>query len=263
MSPTPKTSHRLRRIPLLLIALALVTAAWANTLPFDTVVHGHFRRMVHSGDTRGQVALGALPKASGRWGVGALEGLRGELIQIDGQLLVSRGDDAEGRVQPPRDGERAVLFVGAQVRDWVEVPLPGALDAAGLERFVVEQAQARGIDVEQPFPFLVDGRFPTLVWHVVTGTAPAPGGPARHGPGHGGHGAHGGGHANTLSGLRVFEQPGAEGRLVGFYSGRALEGVVSHPGERTHLHFIDAARRVSGHVDAHSVAAGGVLRLPS
>ena len=260
MKRTLKTRRRLWRAPLLLTAVALVTIAWASTLPFDTVVHGHFKRMMHSGDTRGQVALSALPQLPGRWGVGALEGLRGEIVQVDGQLMVSRGDDAEGRVQPPRDGDRAVLFAGAQVKGWVEVPLPGALDAAGLERFVVEQARARGIDVAQPFPFLVDGRFPTLVWHVVTGDALAPAGHAGPGAGHGGHG---GGHANARSAMRVFDQPGAEGRLVGVYSGRALEGVVSHPGERTHLHYIDAARRVSGHVDAHRVAAGGVLRLPS
>jgi alpha-acetolactate decarboxylase len=46
------------------------------------------------------------------------------------------------------------------------------------------------------------------------------------------------------------------------YSGTALEGVVSHPGERFHLHFADAAATVSGHVDRYSVAAGAVLKLP-
>jgi alpha-acetolactate decarboxylase len=62
--------------------------------------------------------------------------------------------------------------------------------------------------------------------------------------------------------MKVFHAPGASGQLVGVYSGPALEGVVSHPGERFHLHYIDAAARVSGHVDAHAVAAGSVLRLP-
>jgi len=247
----------LRSLSSLGLALGLVAAAWASTWPFDTVVHGHFKRMVHTGTTTGQVALADLPQAPGRWGVGALEGLRGEIVQLDGQLLVTRGDDAEGRVQPPRAGDRAVLFGSAQVQGWVRVPLPAEMDAAALERFVVEQARARGIDVEQPFPFLVDGRFPTLVWHVVTGEG---GGHGGHGGGHGG--SHGGGHANRQAGLRVFDQGGTEGRLVGLYSGRALEGVVSHPGERTHLHYVDAAQRISGHVDAHSVAAGAVLSLP-
>jgi alpha-acetolactate decarboxylase len=62
--------------------------------------------------------------------------------------------------------------------------------------------------------------------------------------------------------MRMFRQPGASGQLVGVYSGSALEGVVSHPGERFHLHFADAAATVSGHVDRYSVGAGAILKLP-
>jgi hypothetical protein len=49
---------------------------------------------------------------------------------------------------------------------------------------------------------------------------------------------------------------------VGVYSGPALEGVVSHPGERLHIHYVDAAAAASGHVDRFSVGAGAVLKLP-
>jgi alpha-acetolactate decarboxylase len=38
--------------------------------------------------------------------------------------------------------------------------------------------------------------------------------------------------------------------------------VVSHPGERLHIHFADADASVSGHVDRFSIAAGAVLKLP-
>ena len=62
--------------------------------------------------------------------------------------------------------------------------------------------------------------------------------------------------------MRLFRQPGARGQLIGVYSGAALEGVVSHPGERYHLHFADPGATVSGHVDRYSVAAGSVLKLP-
>jgi hypothetical protein len=115
--------------------------------------------------------------------------------------------------------------------------------------------------VEQPFALRVEGRFPHLLWHVVTGEKPA-------GAGHGAHGAHGGhaapdaGHANDRSDMRLFRQPGAVGQIVGIYSGAALEGVVSHPGERLHLHYVDAGTTVSGHVDRIGIAAGAVLKLP-
>jgi hypothetical protein len=149
--------------------------------------------------------------------------------------------------------DEAVLFAAARVTQWREIPLPTDMSQPQFEAFVVEQAQALGLDPAQPFPFLVEGRFPSLTWHVVTGQAPRSG----HAGGH-----HGGGHANKHAGMKVFEQPGVAGRLIAVYSGVQYEGVVSHPGERFHAHYVDEALSASGHVDAYSVARGAVLKVP-
>jgi len=246
-----------KRLLMTLCAAAAAGLALATALPMDFIHHGNFRRMVHTGDTQGVVALAALPAETGRWGLGATAGLKGEIVQVDGRLLVSPGSDAQGRVRAPEAGEMALLFAGARVAAWRDVPVPRDLDAAGFEAFLNEQAKALGLDPVQPFVFRVEGRFPHLLWHVVTGDAPAG---ARHGSGHGA--AHGAGHANDRAGMRLFRKPGAAGQLVGLASGAALEGVVSHPGERLHLHYVDAGATVSGHVDRYSVAAGSVLKLP-
>jgi hypothetical protein len=238
-----------------IVALLAVGWAWAGTLPFGFVHHGNFERMMRSGNASGQVALAALAQLDGTWGVGATAGLKGEIVQIDGKLLVSPGSDEQGRVRPPQKGEQAVLFAGGRVQGWQDIAVPRDMDAATFEAFLQEQAKALGVTLDQPFVFRVEGRFPHLLWHVVTGE-PGPGG------GQAGHGGHGAGHANQRSDLRLFRQPGASGQLIGVYSGAALEGVVSHPGERFHLHFTDRDATVSGHVDRYSVAAGAVLKLP-
>jgi alpha-acetolactate decarboxylase len=255
-----KTRHikSLRRLLLGGTITAAATLALATALPFNFTHHGHFQRMMRTGDTGGKVALADLPRQPGTWGVGATAGLKGEIIQIDGKVLVSEGTDDKGRVQAPMPGEQAVLFASAQVRQWVDVRVPADMDQAQFEAFVSQQAQQRGLSLEQPFVFRVDGRFPRMRWHVVTGEAPS--------GAHGGHGSHmgggHGGHANKQSGMKEFHQPGASGQLVGLYSGAALEGAVSHPGERFHVHYADAPVAVSGHVDAYSVAEGSVLKLP-
>lgn len=255
--------RRWRRHLVAAISLGAAVVVWA-ALPAGFSHHGNFQQMVRSGDTAGRVALAALPQQPGFWGVGATAGLRGELIVVDGRLLVSHGSDAQGRVAAPAAAEQALLFAGAQVLAWRDVPVPQDMDAPAFEAFLRRQAVAAGLLPDQPFVFRVEGRFPHLLWHVVTGEAPAGQG-GGHGGGKGGGqetGHAGGGHANSQSGQRLFRQPGASGQLVGVYSGAELEGVVSHPGERLHLHFIDPALTVSGHVDRFSIAAGAVLKLP-
>lgn len=247
-------------VPRLAAALVLLTsmAAVAAGLQFDFIHFGNFTRMNQSGHAGGEVALSKLPQRAGDWGLGATAGLKGEIVQVDGKLLVSPGSDAQGRVQAPQPDEQAVLFAGARVQAWADVAVPSDMGQAAFEAFVREQAVARGLSPDQPFVFRVAGRFPHLMWHVVTGEAS----PSAPGP-HGGHGAMtGAGHANHRAGMKVFHAPGAEGQLVGVYSGAGLEGVVSHAGERFHLHFVDAEATASGHVDRYTVGAGSVLKLP-
>jgi alpha-acetolactate decarboxylase len=238
-----RLAHRSLPLPFVLL---LAFAAQAAELPFAFLHHGEFRRIHHRGDASGQVALSSLPQAPGHWGLGALAGLRGEIVQVDGRLLVSLGSDPTGRLEQPAAAAQAALFAGARVAAWRDVPVPRDLDRGAFEDFVQEQAKAHGLGLDRPFPFRLEGSFPRLEWHVV-------GGGKQHAPG-----GHGGSHAER----RLFRQDGATGQLVAIYTGTELEGVVSHPGERFHLHFVDAGITASGHVDHYGVAAGSILKLP-
>lgn len=226
---------------------AVSTLAWATAPRFDFSAFGSFKRMSHTGDTGGEVKLADLPQSTGSWGVGALAGLKGEVLLRNGRLLVTRGDEPQGRVAAPQTGDEAVLFAASRVRQWTEVTLPAGMTQEEFEAFVLEQAQSLGLDGREPFPFLVQGSYPRLIWHVVTGQPTS---------------ASGGGSHGGATHKRVFEQPGASGLLVGMYSGVQFEGVVSHPGERFHIHYADDPASVSGHVDGYTVARGGVLKLP-
>jgi alpha-acetolactate decarboxylase len=231
--------------------------AWAQPMGFQH--HGNFTQMMRSGQAAGQVALSQLDSAPGVWGVGALADLRGEVIQVDGRVLVSLGSDAQGQVVPAGGRASATLWASARVSEWAQVPVPSNMGQSQFEAFVKEQAQMHKLDLEQPFVFRVTGDYSHLIWHVVTGDKPE-GAAGGHSPQ--AHGSHGGGHANQQSGLKVFRYPQASGQLVGVYSGAQLEGVVSHAGERFHLHYIDDGMKISGHVDQFTVRAGSSLWVP-
>ena len=76
--------------PLILASIALAaTLVWGQPMGFKHF--GHFMHMMHTGETAGQVQLSRLDTSTGVWGVGALADLKGEIIQVDGKLLVSFG----------------------------------------------------------------------------------------------------------------------------------------------------------------------------
>jgi alpha-acetolactate decarboxylase len=239
---------RTARALTLLAGVAVVSWAAAQAVgPAGVQAYGSFKRLAHAGDTAAKIALREVPTTAGTYAVGALAGMRGEIIVWDGKLSVSRGHSPEGRTEAAAADDAATLFALAKVTAWDEVTVPADMKQAEFEAFVVKQASVRGLTAATPFAFLVRGEFPKVVWHVVTGAAG------------GGHGAtHAQGHARN----RVFDERDAAGAMVGFYSGDALEGVISHPGERFHLHYANSDFSRSGHVDGYVVRAGSLLFLP-
>ncbi len=218
--------------------------------------YGNFKRMMHTGDTAAQVELSKLDQSVGTWGVGALAGLKGEIIQVNGKLLVSLGTDPNGKVQSPSATDAAVLWASGKVTQWKQIQVPSNLRQVEFEKFVSEQAVINKVDFKQPFVFRVTGGYSHLIWHVLTAEKSD-----HKAGGEGGHG-HEGGHTNKRADMKVFKNPTATGQLVAVYSGEKLEGVVSHPGERFHVHYIDDAQTVSGHVDQYNVQIGATLWLP-
>jgi alpha-acetolactate decarboxylase len=229
-------------------------AFWAAASEsFDVRAFGNFGRMLHSGETRGVVKLQEIAKLPGSYGLGALDGLRGEILMWDGKLLVSRGHAANGAVEPPAPADEAVFFVEARVEAWDEVAIPNDMTQAEFELFVLQNAARKGLSTDRAFPFAVRGSFPRVLWHVVAGASAT----------HSDQSTemariHSQGHARN----RVFDQANVAGFLFGFHSGAALEGVISHPGERFHLHYANLGFSVCGHVDDYRIAPGAVLLLP-
>jgi alpha-acetolactate decarboxylase len=240
------------RIPAFVFSIFFICSTFAadtSTEPFDIRAYGNFKRVVDTGDTMGVVNLSALAVGEQTYGVGALAGMRGEIMLWNGKLLVSRGDSHKGRTGRPTATDEAVLFIQAVVKSWVEVRVPADMTQREFEAFVVETARKQGIDSNRAFPFVIRSEKLTLTWHVVSGTAASPG-----------HGlaTHKQGHAQS----RVFHESDAPGMLLGFYTGAALEGIASHPGERFHVHFADPGLSVSGHVDEYRVPGAALLLLP-
>jgi len=204
---------------------------------------------MHEGETGPQVLV-AIASQPDTYGVGALSGLRGEVTIVDGTAwLAYPGNDGTIRVQrdPPGSSESATLLATARVPRWRSVTIATDIGPDSLEDAIEALAGANGIDVEKPFPLLVEGIVSEVAWHVLAGRKISAGG---------GHHAD---HLRDAASGTIREAPGL---LVGFFS-KHHQGVFTHMGQRSHLHVLTADGRIMGHADHAGVRAGGKLQLPA
>lgn len=204
-------------------------------------------KSVFDGNWSTATTLNDALSGSSSYGLGALSELRGEFLVIGGNaMLVYPTETALPRVVASHHGhgtnETATLLVAADVPAWREFPITKDVPSAELEGWIRSSAEAAGVDVSRPFPFLLRGVFRNVGWHVADGTRVEPGmrpdTNAQHGT--------------------IVE---GEGTVVGFYSTQH-QGVFTMMGENTHMHMVLSDHTVLGHVRALDVASGGVLSLP-
>lgn len=213
---------------------------------------GSRRTMLRDGDLTAAFDLRALADTPHVYAIGPVEGLRGEITLYGGTPSIAVVADGAVRVDTTFD-RRAVFLVYGAARHWRTVPVPNALDGlAAVEAFVRAAAVTAGLDPERPFPFRIEGRVNRLAYHVIFKTGDGPHDLPAH-----------------KRAKRPFVlKPGKDGNpvnIVGFWADAAGEGVYTHPGRRTHLHFQGRgalSSPVSGHVDDVSLGAGALLYLP-
>lgn len=114
-----------------------------------------------------------------------------------------------------------------------------------LHVFILTQAEAHGLDATEPFPFVLEGSFYDVDWHLVNGKKEPSNDHKHFAP------------FNKLTDHR--DQ--AEGIVIGFYSA-SNQGVYTHPGESWHLHIVFEKEEKAGHLDKISVKEGTLLKLP-
>lgn len=236
---------------LFVFGLMSFVSAHASNQIYDVESFGNFSRMIQTGNAPANIQLNLLSIDKGTWGVGALAGLQGEIVQIDGQIFVTPGTDVQGHTRLINQQDAATLWVSANVENWQQVFVPSNMTQQQFETFFQQQAKRYHLDLKRPFAVRITGGFINLIWHVQAGI--------NHPELHASPSVQ---HAHSFSKMRKFQYEEATGQLVGVYSGDALEGIVSHPGQRLHLHYINDDLTISGHVEKYNIKAGALLWLP-
>ena len=226
------------RTGFILAAILVATSVQAQSpQPYGIATFGEFRKMAMQRDYAAKATLAAVVANGATDGVGAVTDARGEVTIVDGKAIVSYGKETD---RLPPASETAMLLATAAVREWQEVRVDRDVKPAEIESFLAGEAKSRGIDPEKSFPFRLHGTLTTYVMHVTTGP--------------------GSGHPPLAQDTQKGDA--IAGLVVGLYVAPQLVGVATHPGERTHSHWISEERTATTHLDAWGIKSGAVLLLP-
>lgn len=221
--------------------LTISIAAQAAPNPPVTVV-GKMREVMQ-GDSKARIRIDDLD-LNHLYGVGPIAEMNGEITIIDGRVSLARVE-ADGSIRVDHTPSCSAPFlVYSHVSQWSEVKIPSSIvSSQDLEQFVEDSAKRMGLDVDAPLPFLVQGVFESISFHIVR--------TAKSG-------------SNVHDNSASFTERGVTGRIVGFFS-KHDQGVFTHHDSFVHMHLEAEPRNLSGHVETlqFDPSSKGVLFLPS
>ncbi len=210
-------------------------------------VYGALRAMFHEGQIGPNIALDTVLPDPDLYALGALAELSGEVTIVRGKVYLSYpAGDTTRTETTSRTRSAATLFVGSRVPAWRSVATTQRIRFEDLDQEIARLATEAGFSPDGRFPFLLEGDFEDLAWHVVDGRRITAGGTS---------------HQDHQSAAVNARRDRASAVLVGFYS-QSDQGVFTHMGSNTHIHCVLDEPLVTGHVDHVIVPAGTTVRFP-
>jgi alpha-acetolactate decarboxylase len=216
------------------------------------VQYGKMHEVVGQQQHEGRVLLSELTRRPGFFAVAALEELQGEVTILDGEITVTKVND-RGQLEPAVASEdlKAALLVGAYVDGWSEHRMD-SVDADGFDQQLAKLAASAGLLVEEPFPFVIDGKFSDVRVHVIHGACPIRARMKKE-------------ELPTEKQPFEAEMQTVQGKLVGIFAKDAV-GDITHPATSVHMHLLYSdpvtGKTVTGHVEKVAVEPGARVRLP-
>ena len=235
----------MRFLLLLMILLLAGEAHSYDSLNTSVQVRGALRDIMHKGDLSAKKELGSLSGEKHLYALGAVEQLKGEILILDSRPYVTYVERQSLHMDSSFQ-KRASLLVYTQVSEWETHSIP--LDVSSYEQFekmIPILAKNSGINIEEPFPFLLKGNVNSVDWHVIDWPTD-----------------------DTVHTHEKHIRSGLWGTIenedvtvLGFYSSKH-HAVFTHHTTNMHMHVHAEDKMIAGHVDSITLNDGMTLFLP-
>jgi hypothetical protein len=238
----------IKHLLILLIVISITSCKTENkeTYKFKVEYSGALKNMMHKGDISAKVDLKDFENVEHFYALGAIENLKGEIQIFDSNIFNTIVVDSALNFDNSFN-KKATLLVHASVNKWNSFKIPeNVVTYKELGIYIEQTAKNNQINIDEPFPFLLEGTPKLLDWHVINWID----GDMEHS-----HEKHKNSGLNgTLNNKQV--------DILGFYSD-SHHTIFTHHTTNMHIHFKTVDNKLAGHVDGLILEKGIILKLPN
>ena len=216
-----------------------------ETNKYKVEYNGALKNMMHKGDVSAKSDLKDFETSEHFYALGALENLKGEIQIFDSKPFNTMVVDSALTFDNSFN-KKATLLVYASVSKWKAINIPdNVVIYEQLESYIEQTAKDNQIQIDEPFPFLIEGTAKSFDWHIINWKD----GDTEHS-----HEKH------ISSGLNgTIENRQVE--MLGFYSD-SHHAIFTHHTTNMHIHVKTVDNKIAGHVDGLTLGQGMILKLP-
>ncbi len=203
-------------------------------------------KIINDGDFSASISVDSIVNIPNLYAIGPIEGLKGEITINNSEISIATIENDTPTFSSGISNINAIFMVYGSCSNWkkitIEKPLSG-LDE--IEAYIKEKIPANGLNMEKPFPFRIEGNVNSLDYHIIYKKDNLPHNKEEH-----------------QKAKQKFKLENEPVKIVGFWADTKGEGVYTHPGHRTHIHFLQEKTNQSGHIDDIELESDAILYLP-
>ena len=237
-----KSTHK-RYINLLLLFLLMSCQGKQEPYQVSYQAYGKLMEIMQQNQLQARVNIADLTLDAESYGLGAMEGLKGEILISGGKVMTSLAYP-DSIIMQNTNAISAALLVTTEVTGWTSIEINSSENMKGLEALIQSKAEGLLLDTNEVIPFKIEASPKTLNWHIINASLA------------------------TEQNHQAYKESGRTGileneavEIIGFYS-KNHQGVFTHHGSFLHLHFITNNGELMGHIDELELSGSWKLELP-
>ena len=235
----------MRLIIIVFSVLILISCQSTEKKDVSKVTYKGALKDIMSGDITAKADLLNFKDTPNFYALGSLEYLEGEIQVFNSESFITSVNKNSLKYDKTLS-KKASLLVYAEVPEWKMFKIPkGISTEEQFEIFLLKVANENLIEIENPFPFLLEGTIESFNWHVINWRK-----------------------GDTIHTHEKHKTSGLYGTIndkkvdmLGFYSNKH-HGIITHHETNLHVHVKTDGNGVSGHVDEFRVTEGMILKIP-